>query len=320
VETVTPSSVSVVTYQPQLRDAAMPTTNSAFVVGGNFFLAHWNGARWSVDAPPAGTRVTRTLNGVWASDPANAWAVGQASTVVRWDGARWSVLSDSVRPITLPSDNYNAVWGGGGSTWIVGDATIVRCQTSCAIDGSGSPLYGVWGTSATNVYAVGAGGKILHFNGASWSAMSSPTRARLSRVTGSGSNDVWAAGDTVVLHFDGSTWKAVTSSIADGYIPPYYQTPPNAFQTGLWAASAREVYFGSWYGKMLRGGGLSWGENPFAFPGNAGTLAIAGPPGGCALAIADPGRVGTSGTPSLLRGVGPTGCLSAPMTAPTSWP
>jgi hypothetical protein len=150
--------------------------------------------------------------------------------------------------------------------------------------------------------------------------MSSPARARLSRLSGSGANDVWAAGDTVVLHFDGSAWKSVTSSIADGIIYRFYQSPPGVFPTALWAASAQEVYYGSWYGTIFRGGGPNWGENPFAFQGHAGVLGIAGPPGGCALAVADPSRVDTNGSPHLLRGVGPTGCLGTPMTAPASWP
>lgn len=323
VDMVTPTSASVLSYNPQLRDVAMPTTNSAFVVGANFFLARWNGARWTVDAPPAGTRTNRTLNGVWASDPANVWAVGQSSTIVRWDGARWNVSSDSIRPLVFPSDNYNAVWGAGGTTWIVGDASIVRCTaaTSCALDQSGGgALYGVWGTSTTNIYAVGASGRILHFNGTSWSSMSSPTRARISRLSGSSPNDVWAAGDTVLLHFDGSSWKAVTSSIGDGIIYPFYQAPTGVFPTALWAASVREVYYGAWYGRVFRGGGPNWGENPFAFQGQAGVSGIAGPPGGCAIAIADPGRVATNGSPNLLRGVGPTGCLSTPMIPPAFWP
>jgi hypothetical protein len=325
IEVVTPTSASVLTYAPPLRDVAMPTPSSAFVVGGNFFLSRWNGARWTVDAPPAGTRATRVLNGVWADGPSNAWAVGQQSTIVHWDGARWNVASDSTRPIVFPSDNYNAVWGAGGTAWIVGDASIVRCSStsSCSTDAqSGSPMYGVWGTSATNIYAVGAAGRILHFDGTSWSSMSSPTGARLSRVSGSSAKDVWAAGDTVVLHFDGSAWKTVTSSIAGGIITDaahLYQSP-TTFQTGLWAASASEVYYGTWYGRVFRGGGPNWGENPLAFSGAAGVMAIAGSPGGCALAVAEPGRSPTPNAPNLLRGVGPTGCLSAPMTAPSSWP
>jgi hypothetical protein len=177
----------------------------------------------------------------------------------------------------------------------------------------------VWGTSATNIYAVGANGRIVHFDGAAWSAMSSPTRARLSRLSGSSATDVYAAGDTVLLHFDGSAWKTVPAAVGNGGIFPGYQSP-NTFQTGLWAASAGEVYYGSWWGRILRGGGPNWEENPFAFPGNAGIMAIAGAPGGCALSIADPGRSATAGSPNLLRGVGPTGCLSAPMSAPAAWP
>lgn len=324
IETVTPSSASVLTYNPQLRDVAMPTPSNAFVVGGNFFLARLNGNRWTVDAPPIGTATTPTLNGVWANGQSNAWAVGQQSTIVRWDGTRWLLLSDGRRPIVTTTDNYNAVWSpGGNSTWIVGDASIVRCTlpATCALDatsGSG-PLYGVWGTSATNIYAVGAAGRILHFDGSSWSAMNSPTRARLSRVAGSGANDIWAAGDTVLLHFDGTGWKSETSPAAVAVTYSLYQSPFN-FQTGLWAASAREVYYGTWYGRILRGGGPNWGENPLLFQGSAALLGISGAPGGCALAVADPGRSPTADAPTLLRGVGPTGCLSSPMTAPSSWP
>jgi len=324
VEMVTPASASVLTYNPQLRDVAMPAPSSALVVGASFFLARWNGSRWTVDAPPAGTATSPTLNGVWADGSTNAWAVGQQSTIVRWDGTRWLLLSDGRRPIVSPTDNYNAVWSpGGSSVWIVGDASIVRCTlpATCALNAptGGGALYGVWGTSAANIYAVGADGRILHFDGSSWTSMSSPTRARLSRVTGSGANDIWAAGDTVLLHFDGTAWKAETSPAAVEVTYKSYHSPLT-FQTGLWSASAREVYYGTWYGRILRGGGPNWGENPLLFHGSAGVLGISGAPGGCALAVADPGRSPTPDAPNLLRGVGPTGCLAAPMTAPSSWP
>jgi hypothetical protein len=47
--------------------------------------------------------------------------------------------------------------------------------------------------------------------------------------------------------------------------------------------------------------------------------AITGFTGGCAIAVTD-GQTGSNGGAILMRGVGPSGCLSVPMTAPASWP
>ena len=46
--------------------------------------------------------------------------------------------------------------------------------------GTSHALYGVWGTSSSDVYAVGSNivgppGTILHYDGTNWSAMTSPT-------------------------------------------------------------------------------------------------------------------------------------------------
>jgi hypothetical protein len=45
--------------------------------------------------------------------------------------------------------------------------------------GATEDLHAVWGFSATDVYAVGAGGTILHYDGAVWSRVPSPTTADL---------------------------------------------------------------------------------------------------------------------------------------------
>jgi hypothetical protein len=54
---------------------------------------------------------------------------------------------------------------------------------------------------------VGDGGTILHYNG-SWSAASSPTGATLWDIWGSSASDIWAVGaSTVVIRYNGSTWS-----------------------------------------------------------------------------------------------------------------
>ncbi|MFQ5826374.1 MAG: PKD domain-containing protein, partial [Dehalococcoidia bacterium] len=65
-----------------------------------------------------------------------------------------------------------------------------------------NPLYGVWGSSATDVFAVGIGGTIVHYNGTSWSAMSSGTTDLLWGVWGSSATDVFAVGiGGIILHY-----------------------------------------------------------------------------------------------------------------------
>ena len=59
---------------------------------------------------------------------------------------------------------------------------------------------GVWGTSASDVWAVGYNGTILHYNGTNWSSVSSGATEPLYGVWGSSASDVWVVGLTGILH------------------------------------------------------------------------------------------------------------------------
>lgn len=322
VERVTAAGVSVVSYEPSLRDIMVVSPTTAYAVGWNVFLARWDGVKWNLDPPPAGTPSVRIMQGVWADGPHNAWAVGGASTIFRWDGTAWSKVSDALAPITT-TDSYNAVWGLGSSVWIVGDQTILRCSApaTCATEATGgSPLYSIWGTaSGAMKLAVGAGGRILQsLGGGAWQPMPSPTTRTLVRVSGSGPGDVWALGDSVLLHFDGSQW---TNVAFDGDLRSFRSPAPSlrqgTFQLGLWVRGPREVYVGSEWGGIARWDGAQWREMPVT-GFRSRILSISGAPGGCALAVTtDQWDVLA---PRLWRGIGPSGCFASPMTPPPSWP
>jgi hypothetical protein len=70
-----------------------------------------------------------------------------------------------------------------------------------------------WGTSSNDMFFVGKGGQIHHFDGTSFTKMTSPTTKDLRSVWGTSHNDVWAAGynfstdESVLIHFDGTSWK-----------------------------------------------------------------------------------------------------------------
>jgi hypothetical protein len=66
----------------------------------------------------------------------------------------------------------------------------------------------VWGSGATDAWAVGCWGSIAHWDGSTWSAWPSPTKENLFAVSGAAPNDVWAAGYAgTVVHWDGARWS-----------------------------------------------------------------------------------------------------------------
>ncbi len=61
--------------------------------------------------------------------------------------------------------------------------------------GGADELYGLWGSSTSNIFAVGFTGTVLHFDGKVWSRMTSGTTYDLHGVWGSSPSDVFAVGN-----------------------------------------------------------------------------------------------------------------------------
>ena len=104
-------------------------------------------------------------------------------------------------------------------------------------------LTAVWGSSATDVWAVGSGGTILHNDGSGWEAVSSGTTDTLYAVWGTGPGDVWITGPiTTILHGPGAapSQPAWTNEVpfGDGRL-----SPPGR-QLALWGAGPSDVHVG----------------------------------------------------------------------------
>jgi hypothetical protein len=114
--------------------------------------------------------------------------------------------------------------------------------------GTTKNLYGVWGSSSSDVFAVGLNGTILHYNGSNWSTMTSGTTEGLNGIWGSSANNVFAVGGTaegVILHYNGSAWTLMLS----GSIAP---------MEGIWGSSASDVYAVGDAGTILHYNGSTW--------------------------------------------------------------
>lgn len=78
--------------------------------------------------------------------------------------------------------------------------------------GTSSDLHGVWGTSGGDIFVVGEGGTIVHYDGIDWSPIASGTSNLLRDVWGSSATDVYAVGDGgTILHGDVSGWELMNS-------------------------------------------------------------------------------------------------------------
>ena len=66
---------------------------------------------------------------------------------------------------------------------------------------------GISGSGPRDVWAVGLGGGMLHYDGASWLPSPVGTSAHLSSVWAASESDAWAVGaEGTLLHYDGSRW------------------------------------------------------------------------------------------------------------------
>ena len=83
---------------------------------------------------------------------------------------------------------------------------------------------------------VGTGGSILHYDGAMWTAVSSPTTLDLYDVHGLAPDDVVASGNGVILHWNGVQWTLIRSVPNTPFTPIlltadriWYGIPDNQF-------------------------------------------------------------------------------------------
>lgn len=219
-----------------------------FAFGKTGTVIRWNGRAWSLLVPGP---TTDDIRAVTATSATNIYASAVAN-VYRFDGTAWSLQETSPHPVlAMWSTTPDHVWTAGllattgyynGSTWVEDDMTLNLTVS----------LNGLWGSSVTDVFAVGQNGTVLHWNGA-WSQQSTSTTYILLAAWGSSSTDVYAVGRTagglpIALHYNG-TWSDVTTTL-----PP---TGTVALQ-GIWGSSSSNIYVVGQAGTILHFDGSAW--------------------------------------------------------------
>ena len=180
--------------------------DAGLVVGGGIAI-RWDGSTWSSAMPG----LSGSVGGFWANDPSDAFAVFLFSAaLLHWDQNGWSTLWENksytdgpIIPRGVWATSTSDVFVVGDGLWHWDGANMTGAPSNFG------PWNAVWGSGRNDVYAVGDGGLIAHWNGASWSAMTSGTTQSLLAVHGSSAKDVFAGGNDVLLRLHNGAWEPI---------------------------------------------------------------------------------------------------------------
>ena len=175
------------------------------------------------------------------------------------------------------------VWGSSGSDVFAvgGPGTILHYDGStgppCSFERNHRFLKGVWGSSGSDVFVVGEFGTILHYNGSTWSSMDSGAVGMLYAVWGSSGSDVFVVGDNGTI----LPYNGSTwSSMSSGTTEILY---------GIWGSSGSDVFAVGNYGTIFHYNGSTWSS--MASGTVIGLGGVWGSSGSDVFAVGPPGTI-----------------------------
>jgi uncharacterized protein YjdB len=213
----------------------------------------------SVELSPIGAAISGT--GTTQQFTAEAWDARGNPILDQWVNSSWTSLNSNIATVD-PSTGVAAAAGIGQVTIQVDvDGVVEYALLTVTMPGLSRvnlwaemntglkttlPLEDLRGTSASDVFAVGDGGRVLHYDGTTWSTSFSSLDFLHMDVWGSTEHDVYVVGHAAkVLHYDGTFWSLVTSGMSD-------------MLSAVWGASPDDVFAVSWDGTIVHFDGAGW--------------------------------------------------------------
>lgn len=126
-------------------------------------------------------------------------------------------------------------------------------------------LLDLWAANASDIWAVGDGGTILHYNGSVWTGVNSGTVSVIEAIWGAASNDIWAVSDSAeVLHFNGTQWtKSKPFPLTVRWLTDVWGNGPD----DVWVVGGgQQTQGGAYRGIVAHWNGASWTLLPSTNP------------------------------------------------------
>ncbi|MBY0490990.1 MAG: Ig-like domain-containing protein [Gemmatimonadaceae bacterium] len=192
-----------------------PNANEAFAGGDNGTILRFNGTAWTLMTVPT----TASIYNLWGTSNSDVWAVTSAGEVLRYNGVTWQLAANAPQPLwtifgvsptqVIVAGENGLVQRFNGTSWTTLTAPATGTQA------------GVWMTSASDIYAVGANGAgtvgtAFNYNGTAWSSLQVGSTRILTSIWGPSLFDLYATGDQgTLLRYNGNTWTAVNTGTTD---------------------------------------------------------------------------------------------------------
>jgi cytoskeletal protein CcmA (bactofilin family) len=238
------------------------SSTEIWAVGDGGVIIPYDGSTWG-GAVASGT-ADQLSDVCGISD--RAFAVGNGGTIV--EHLYSSGLTGSWTQVYSAGNNLNAVWCSESDNvaFAVGDGgTIVKYEygsnswTEVNHNSTLRNLLDVWGSSASDVWAAGELGTILHYDPVNgWRNVApspNPVPYTLRGVWGRSDTDVFFVGDHgTIRHYSSGAWSSMT--IANTLTPPDLQD--------VWGTPSGKTYAVGLYGDLvsLAPGGVLWLAEP----------------------------------------------------------
>jgi photosystem II stability/assembly factor-like uncharacterized protein len=271
--------------------------NEGWAVGRQGKIIHTTnaGATWTLQ----NSSTTNDLNKVYMVNSSCGYAVGDGGKCIKYNGSTWSNIN-----ISFSQDMYGVYFLDASTGWISGDWGRIMMTTdggsswTTQMDNSiySNSFYDLHMLDAFDGWAVGSYGRVLHYDGSSWSNVSTPaTSTDMHAVSFSSSTNGFMTGESSkIFYYDGSSWSEHSTSLPDNSYHVY----------GVWTVNNTLAYaavtpgFGG-QGYILKYDGMSW-TTDYNYTGSGDELFydICFPSAGKGYAIGAGGMIKTKGSSS----------------------
>ena len=191
------------------------------------------------------------------------WYWRAARTAGKYRISAWSAIQHfliTTAPLVVTTDLLSVFSTNVHDVWAVGAAgTIVHYDGTwtAELSPTSQVLRSIWATTKGHAWAVGAGGTILRRNGTRWLTTLSPTTENLWGVWASSIDDAWAVGDAgLILHWDGTSW-----SIAHNRMTGFFRAIWGTGARDIWVVGGGKEPDGDYASLLLHWNGTNWAES-----------------------------------------------------------